>query len=446
MTKIKSRLRKWIGYSLLFIILIVLITGLLFKDKALSQISVGTGFVAKKACAYYFIAERELDEIIETEFNASPLNLISAKVSGENEISASLLGLGSNTAVYKKNIGCVLIHGEDDYNITAEDSSTPTRQSTPIPKASAPPLPKLQSALKLAMDKEGEWIKQTTGLMVIHKDSVILEGYAAGYDSETEILGWSMTKSIAALLIGRLVRDGKISLDQSNLFTGWENDERKNIQLKHLLNMTSGLEWTEEYEEVCDVTQGLFAEEDFVSFVLDKSLEKKPGRFWEYSSGTTNIISGIIRQEIDDVTDYLSYPSLQLFSKLGISDAHIETDEAGNMIMSSFGYAKLRDWAKLGMLVMNKGNWEGEQLIDSSYIDFCITPTVYPNYGGQIWLNTNQSDYPSAPSDMYYFSGFDGQYVFMFPSQDLMILRTGVQRESPFDMDAVIREVMQAIN
>jgi len=446
LTKRKSKLKKRIWYSILVILLVVFVAALIIKEKALSQISVGTGFVVKKACSYYFIAERDLDEIIQTEFNATPMNLISPKVTGENEITASLFGLGSNSAVYKKNIGCILIHGEDDYNITAEDPSFPHLQSTLIPKAAAPPLSKLKSALQMAMDKEGEWIKQTTGLMVIHKDSIILEGYAAGYDSETEILGWSMTKSIAALLIGRLLKEGKINLDQSSLFPEWENDERKNIQLKHLLNMTSGLEWTEQYEEVCDVTQGLFTEEDFVSFAIDKSLEKKPGTFWEYSSGTTNIISAIIRQEIDDITDYLSYPNLQLFSKLGISDAHIETDEAGNMIMSSFGYAKLRDWAKLGMLVMNKGQWEGAQLIDSSYIDFCITPTVYPNYGGQIWLNTNQTDYPSAPSDMFYFSGFDGQYVFMFPSQDLMILRTGVQKESPFNMDAVIREVMQAIN
>ena len=448
MSNRKSKLLRCLLYFLGGLIILVAILILLYKDEAISQISVGSGFVAKKACTYHFMAGRDLDEISSTEFNISPLNLISTKVSGEDRVTASIFGLGTNTAVYKKNLGCVLIHGVDDYNIELSRSSDSLTESTPLPvsKSMSPSDPNLKEAVRLAMDKDGEWLKQTTGLMVIHKDSIVLEGYAAGYNSETEILGWSMTKSISALLIGTLIRDRKLSLEQDNLFPEWAADERQNIRLKHLLNMTSGLEWTEEYEEVCDVTQGLFKEENFLSFVRGKKSESKPGTVWEYSSGTTNLISGIIRQELDDLSSYLSYPNKALFTKLGIADAHIEIDEAGNMIMSSFGYAKMRDWAKLGMLYMHKGHWNGEQLIDSSFIDYCISPTVESDYGGQIWLNTSQSEYPSAPSNMYYFSGYDGQYVFMFPSQDLMILRTGVQKEAPFDMDAVIAQVLKSIN
>ncbi len=443
-----SKRLRWLLYILGGLIILATIIILLFKDEALSQIAVGSGFVAKKACSYHYISGRDLDEISYTEFNVAPLKYISAKKSGENKITASLFGLGSNTAVYKKNLGCVLIHGLDDYNIEMNSPSTALTKSTiiPVSKSLSPSHPNLKQAVKLAMDKDGEWLKQTTGLMVIHKDSIVLEGYAAGYTSETEILGWSMTKSIAALLVGILIKDGKLSLEQSKLFSEWEADERKNIQLKHLINMTSGLEWTEEYEGVCDITQGLFKEENFLSFVKDKKSESKPGTVWEYSSGTTNLISGIIRQELDDDFMYLSYPNEALFNKLGIAEAYIEIDEAGNMIMSSFGYAKLRDWAKLGMLYMNNGHWNGEQLIDSSFIDFCISSTIDSNYGGQIWLNTKQIEYPSAPADMFYFSGYDGQYVFMFPTQDLMILRTGVQKNDPFDMDAIIAQVLEAID
>ena len=219
------------------------------------------------------MAGRDLDELSSTEFNISPLNLISTKVSGEDRVTASIFGLGTNTAVYKKNLGCVLIHGVDDYNIELSRSSDSLTESTPLPvsKSMSPSDPNLKEAVRLAMDKDGEWLKQTTGLMVIHKDSIVLEGYAAGYNSETEILGWSMTKSISALLIGTLIRDRKLSLEQDNLFPEWAADERQNIRLKHLLNMTSGLEWTEEYEEVCDVTQGLFKEENFLSFVRGKN-------------------------------------------------------------------------------------------------------------------------------------------------------------------------------
>jgi len=209
--------------------------------------------------------------------------------------------------------------------------------------------------------------------------------------------------------------------------------------------MDSGLQWQEEYAEISDITQGLFAEEDIVQYARSKSLESAIGTTWEYSSGTTNLISGIIKRTFESYQDYLEYPHQRLFRPLGIEDAYLETDEAGNYIMSSYMFAKPRDWAKLGSLYMNYGNWQGQQLIDSSYISWSLLPTsADPNYGAQVWLNHNHKDYPSAPENSYKFSGYNGQYVIMIPDEDLIIVRTGESKGPAFDMDKVIAEIIKA--
>ena len=434
---------------LAILLLLVLIISIVFLYKTFGpQIPVATGFVAKKACSYHYISERALDQIEEVEFNASPLNLVSFTNDPKAQsVTASLFGLGNATAQYKKNLGCVLLHGKDDANISlntiAKNSSSsvlPRKTSSSI-RSDA-----IAEAVDLAMDAKGKSGTMTTSFLVIQNDSIVSENYGKGYDSETEILGWSMTKSICNLLIGILVKEGKLSLQKTNLYDKWTTDKRKNITLANLLHMDSGLSWTEEYEDICDVTQGLFLEEDFVSFVVDKPLESEIGSAWEYSSGTTNLVSGIIRKQFYSVQEYLAFPQTALFSKLEIGDAQIETDESGNLILSSYGYAKARDWAKLGILYKNQGNWQGTQIVDTSYVQFSITPTVNSEYGSHIWLNRNQKKYPSAPADMYYFSGYDGQYVFMFPSHDMIIVRTGISKGPEFNMDKIIGTVLSGIS
>jgi len=157
------------------------------------------------------------------------------------------------------------------------------------------------------------------------------------------------------------------------LFPAWENDKRKDITLAHLLKMNSGLLWQEEYSSISDITNGLFMQEDIVSYAREKELESSIGSKWEYSSGTTNLISGVMKRRFESYQDYLDYPHEKLFKPLGIQHATMETDESGNYIMSSYMYAKARDWAKLGMLYLNQGNWQGEQLIDSSYISWSLS-------------------------------------------------------------------------
>ena len=243
-----------------------------------------------------------------------------------------------------------------------------------------------------------------------------------------------------------MIKEGYLDTLEKNLFAEWTDDDRAKVSLANLLKMNSGLNWQEEYTSVSDIIQGLFMEEDMVSFVKQKSLEEGIGQEWKYSSGTTNLISGYMRNKFDSYQEYLNYPHQKLFAPLGIQHATIETDEAGNYIYSSFMFAKARDWAKLGLLYLHKGRWKGQQLIDSSYMQWAIKPSsADPNYGAQLWLNTDHKDYPSAPEDSYKFSGYNGQYVIIIPSKELVIVRTGLSKEFPFDMDAVIKKIMELI-
>ena len=413
------------------------------------QIEIATGFAAKKACSYHFISGRSIESVQQIDMEMAPLNLIDLSLDkSQGTVSASLFGFKKKKAIYKPGLGCTLLHGEDNYHIGRTRQNTARRTtSSDLPLSSQTQISEeiLNEAVDLAMDTSGKWDKKTTSLLIVHQDSIVRETYSEGFDRETEILGWSMTKSVCNLLIGMLIQDGKLSLDQKNLYPAWENDARKNITIAQLLHMTSGLEWTEEYEVVCDITQGLYKEEDFLSFARSKPLESPSGTVWEYASGTTNILSGLIKRQFESYQDYLSFPEQRLFDKLGMESAYMETDEAGNYIMSSYLFAKARDWAKLGLLYLHKGNWQGEQLIDESYINWSLQPSIEPTYGAQIWLNTNKELFPSLPADTYKFSGYEGQYVVVVPSRDLVVVRTGLSKGPPFDIDQVMAKILESI-
>lgn len=433
--------------GLLFFLVLLLGTAWL-AIKYLPQIEIATGYAAKNACSSYFQG-RELEDIKAIDLASSPLNLVEVSLDkSKAEVTATLLGLKPKTAIYRRGLGCTLLQGQDDFHIERhsfyKDKKGPS--STLIPQHSLVGIDKkgLDKVKQVGLDKEGEWLKQTTSLLIVQNDSLVAEYYAADFDSESEILGWSMTKSVCNLLIGMMVKDQLISVDDKNLFPAWENDKRKDITLAHLLKMNSGLLWQEEYSSISDITNGLFMQEDIVSYAREKELESSIGSKWEYSSGTTNLISGVMKRRFESYQDYLDYPHEKLFKPLGIQHATMETDESGNYIMSSYMYAKARDWAKLGMLYLNQGNWQGEQLIDSSYISWSLSSAAEadPNYGAQIWLNAHHKDYPSAPESAYKFSGYNGQDVVVIPSMELVVVRTGLSKGPPFDMDAVLKEVI----
>ena len=136
-----------------------------------------------------------------------------------------------------------------------------------------------------------------------------------------------------------------------------------------------------------------------------------------------------------------------LIDKIGMHSMIIETDMKGKYVGSSYGWATTRDWAKFGLLYLNKGNWNGEQLFDASWVDYIRTPTKLSEgtYGAHFWLNA-QGNYPDVPIDLYSANGYQGQYVFIIPSKDLVVVRTGLAEYPEFDVNTFLSEVIKAID
>ena len=183
-----------------------------------------------------------------------------------------------------------------------------------------------------------------------------------------------MTKSVLATLLGILEKQGKLSVENKHLFMEWENKEHSNITLHNLLQMQSGLEWEENYDKISDVTEMLFLDKDMTKKQLNKPLVYPIGEPWNYSSGTSNLLSGYLRNQFKTHQEYLDFPVKQLYDPLSMSSMMIETDLAGNYIVSSYGWANTRDWAKLGLLYLHNGNWNGEQIINKEWVDYVRTP------------------------------------------------------------------------
>jgi len=381
------------------------------------MIPIGTGYAAKKMCSCHFVADRSQESIQKDDLSRSPLNLTSTVIDETaKSATATLFGLGSKTAVFRENLGCILLQGKDNYQVQLNlpKQKLNAAKEWPLGEIISPTKIKgvdynaLDKAVNSVFDPSLNMDKiRTRAVVIIYKDSLIAEKYANGFDKDTEILGWSMNKSITSTLVGMLVKDGKLNLTDDHLYEQW-TDERSKITLNDLLQMQSGLAFEENYAEVSDVTKMLFMNEQ----------------------------------------DYLKFPHERLFRKIGMNSMVLETDESGNYIGSSYGYATPRDWAKFGLLYLNEGNWYGEQLVDTSWVNFTRQPAEYSGgiYGGHFWHNHNHAAYKDVPTDLYSCNGFEGQYVYIIPSKDLVVVRMGLNQGTEYDANGFLRDVIKAID
>jgi hypothetical protein len=363
--------------------------------------------------------------------------------------TASVYGLKERKAIYRKGLGATLINDDFDVSKPYEvPKRTKLTNNLPFPygnNASKDSVfanidyAKLEKAVANAFDKKGELNKRTRSILVIYKDKIIAEKYDTGFDKNSKILGWSMTKSITATLFGVLQKQGKININKPAPILEWAKDERSKITIANLLNMNSGLEWEEDYTKISDVTQMLFLDADMSKSQIDKPLAGKTNATWNYSSGTTNLLSGILRKQFQTHQEYLDFWYSDLIDKIGMNSMLVETDMTGNYVGSSYGWATTRDWSKFGLLYLHKGNWNGEQLLDENWVKFVATPTNTSNgrYGAHFWLNAG-GYFPDAPRDMFYCSGYQGQMVAVFPSHDLVIVRMGLKEDPEFDFNGLL--------
>jgi CubicO group peptidase (beta-lactamase class C family) len=281
---------------------------------------------------------------------------------------------------------------------------------------------------------------------VAYDTSFLAEAYGDGFDRTTPLLGWSMTKSINSALIGILVKEGKLAIDVPAPVEEWQGDERKDITIRSLLNMTSGLEWVEDYGDISDATIMLYNRGDVAKYAISKEAALPPNSDWYYSSGTTNILAAIVRRSFETHQQYLDFPRVSLFNRIGMRSAIMETDAAGTFIASSYTYANTRDWARFGLLYLNNGIWNNDTIFPTNWVNFTQQEAPHSNgdYGAQFWLNKSGSELPDAPRDTYFADGFHGQRVYIIPSKKLVIVRMGESKKGEFDYNKFVSSIIAA--
>ena len=421
------------------------------------QLDLISGFSAKSVASGHFLDGRTLETIEHGDNDIPKVDWATNKINENEKFAASSVhGLKKRKAIYREGLGATLI--DDDFDVS-KPYEVPKRafikNNLPFPFGNNEPkdtvfsnvdYSKLQKAVANAFDRKGEINKRTRSVVVIYKDKLIAEKYVDGFNKNSKLLGWSMTKSITATYFGILQYQGKIDIMKPAPIVEWQKDERKIITINDLLHMNSGLEWEENYSKICDATKMLFQANDMTKSQAEKPLKYKPNSHWYYSSGTTNLLSGILRKQFKTHQEYLNFWYSSLIDKIGMNSMIVETDMAGNFVGSSYGWATTRDWAKFGLLYLHKGKWNGEQLFDESWAKYVATPTNTSNgkYGAQFWLNAG-GRFPDVPKDMYFASGYQGQMVAVIPSLDLVIVRMGLTEEPDFDFNGFLRDVVGSL-
>ena len=436
----------------------ILLLGILFGFYYLYvRLPVINGYAAKNMCSCVFVAGREQKEIEAKDLNFSFIKYASNTIDYENKtVTSSFLGMRSQKAFYNEKTGCSLVNHGQPFNTESIDIQLPKKlavSSAFVDFASKKDIPtninkeKIQNAIdNHFIEVEGENPKNTRAIVVLYGNQLIAEQYAEGFDKNTKQLGWSMAKSIMSTLTGILVQKGKIDINQPTGIETWQNDERKNITWKHLLQMNSGLAWEENYGAISDVTKMLYTEDDVYSFAVNHNLDGTIGKTWKYSSGTSNILSGLIRKQLDNDEAYLSFANKELFNWIGAESMVLESDPTGTIVGSSYAWATPRDWAKYGLLYLQNGKVADQQIFPDWWAEFTASPAEGSEnkYGAQFWKQ-NDEEFPSVPKDMYFADGFQGQRIFIIPSKNIVVVRFGLSNKGDISYDKLLKEIIEAV-
>ena len=445
------------------VVLLVVAAGAAFLENVVAP--KGAGYHSKIACSAIFVAGRPAASVMSEDVGR--LWYVQGEVDeAKKRVSSSLFGFGRSVSVYRPGLGCTVARGISPDVLQAQVPDLPAPRATramawptgddlgdePLPPGYD--LDALNAALDEAFSEPGPTPRRTRAIVILHRGRLIAERYAEGMDKDTPLLGWSMTKSVTAAMIGALVHQGKLDIHAPAPVPEWAGDERKQITVDHLLRMSSGLHFDETYGALGDATAMLFVAPNAASYAADQPLEHPPDKVFNYSSGTTNLLQRLMRDQLGQDA-YYRLPREALFDPTGMQSAVIEPDASGVFVGSSFMLATGRDWARFGQLHLQDGVWEGQRVLPEGWSRYVSTPTPpaeQGQYGAQWWLNAGASDdptdrrYPDLPTDLYECSGFEQQRVSVIPSRDLVVVRLGQTIDrAQWDHNAFVARVLAAI-
>ncbi|MGC3954715.1 MAG: serine hydrolase [Propionicimonas sp.] len=442
-------MRKWgriLGIVLGTVLAVVLIAGTAVYWWQRPMLLTGTGYAAHNACAVTHLAGRDHPE---ADLPSNPLVPVLRTSTDDAGADSSVLGvLARQRAWFMPGYGC-----------TVAGSAPQLPAATPVtpdanPYATAP-TPQTSEAVEAALDdafgthlSEAERQALGTRAVVVLKDGeLVAERYADGFDADTPQLGWSMTKSLTNLLVGRLVAKGEVSLDDDQLRPEW-TDDRASITIRQLLQMTSGLQWDETYDLGTPITRMLYLEPDMGGYVASLPLAHQPGTYLQYSSGSTTLLCSVLAPSRGGA----DWPRQELFAPLGLASMTLEPDGAGTPVCSSYAWATPRDWAAVGQFALQDGVWNGERLLPKGWMAESVQAvdgeSEEDGYATGWWANQRADGtlrYPELPADTYWASGHDGQRVTIVPSQNLVVVRLGFTPDADARTESLVAALIGAL-
>jgi CubicO group peptidase (beta-lactamase class C family) len=317
------------------------------------------------------------------------------------------------------------------------DVSWPT-QDWPTAEPPAEVAPAL-TALLDDVTTDAERYGATFAVAVVHRGRLLAERYGGELEHwdrpnepvvpSTRLLSWSMAKSLLHAVVGMLVADGRVTVGAPAAVPEWSDtgDPRRAITLEHLLAMRDGLAWGEVYEATgeSDVVRMLFGDgqADMAHFAAEQPLAHPPDTVFNYSSGTSNIVSGIVARIVGPGEPYERFLRERLFDLIGMASAQARFDDAGTFVGSSYVYATALDYLRFGLLYLRGGVWDGKQVLPEGWVDHgrrirSYDPDEDRWYGAHWW---------SVGDDLgtFWASGYEGQSLMLCPPLDLMVVRLG---------------------
>ena len=451
----------------LFLALLLIIVFVVFINSFAPIIA---GFGAKDLCSCVYISNRSVESVLENELGNYPLSIGTFELNNEDKsATGSVFGFAKVKAFYREGLGCTLVRQKSEDEIKKElpklNIAKPVLSDTafwPLGTKATYEAPsnidkkKINDLLDKAFEEnDSKHLQNTRSIIIVYKGKIIAEKYKPGFDAFTPHIGWSMGKSVTNTMLGVLAHKQGFDIYKPAPIPEWSDpkDARHKITTDQLLRMSSGLEWEEDYSKPSSATNMLYVESDMGRFASLQKAEKDPEIEWKYSSGTSNILSRILKLQLGD-EEYLQWPYKEIFYKLGVTSAVFEVDASNTFVGSSYLWASPRDWARLGLLYLNDGVWNDERILPEGWATYSATPTPKSTklqYGAQFWLNAGDKEnpknrrLPDCPRDLYMMDGYESQRVYIIPSHEMVIVRLGQTKRGDFDFNAFVSGVLSAV-
>ena len=426
---------------------------------------VGTGAVADALCAKTFVSGLDPPTVFAETMERHGLRLLRFgmryHIDRDARIAdASVLGFFRSRSAFHDGFGCVALHGSGPPYLLKSDIEALRTPKTPplLPDIAGPALvepadPALRAALDHAFEEPREPpFRRTKAVVVVHDGKVIAERYGAGIGIDTELIGFSMTKSVVNALLGIMTQQGLTSPSLPAPISEWKaaNDPRQEIEVGHLMRMTSGLA-LDETDDPLNPSDQMFQYDDMAAFAVKAPLIAAPGTRWAYSSATTQILARIIREAVGGPEQTIGYAWRELFNPLGMRNVTLEFDGSGTLQGANNMLASARDWARFGLLYLNDGKIGDKRILHPEWVEFITWTTLDTDYAAGFW--TNRSEHPNArrrvsmgiPRDAYYASGNLGQRCVIIPSQHMVVVRMGDSVDPSGDMRGLARLIREVI-